>query len=229
MARTFAGFPPGAVKFLRQLKRNNNRAWFLAHKDVYEQRIKAPMFELVLALGTAMQSFAPELVTDPKRAIYRIYRDTRFSADKSPYKTQVAAVFAHRGMPKHRCASLYFHVAPEEVLVGGGVYMPEPRELFAIRRHIAGHWQELHEILNDRNFRRLFGGMEGEQLARVPKGFAPDHPALGLLRYKQFLATVTEPRELAESPALLPRLLTLFGAMMPFVRFLNAPLTGVTT
>ena len=106
----FAGFPPEALKFLRQLKRNNDREWFLEHKEIYERKVKEPMVNLVLALGGAMQAFAPEMVVDPKRAIYRIYRDVRFSADKSPYKTHVAAIFVPRGMAKNSCACLYFHL-----------------------------------------------------------------------------------------------------------------------
>ena len=113
MAATFAGFPPEALEFLRQLKRHNNREWFLKNKAAYEAKVKAPMVDLVLALGREMKPFAPEMITDPARAIYRIYRDTRFSPDKTPYKTHVAAVFKPRNMEKHNCAGLYFHVAPE--------------------------------------------------------------------------------------------------------------------
>ena len=226
MAMGFAGFPPEALKFLSGLARNNSRDWFLAHKHVYEQRVKAPMVELVLALGGAIQSFAPELVVDPKRAIFRIYRDIRFSADKSPYKTQVAAVFIPRGFPKNEGACLYFHIDPREALIAGGIYMPSSAELRAIRQHIAEHWEELRSIVRRREFVRLFGGLEGEQLARPPKGFPPGHPAIDLLRYKQFLASVTEPASIAESPRFFPRLLECFRAMMPLIRFLNAPLAA---
>ena len=98
MSGSFAGFPAEGLHLLRQLKRHNNRPWFLKHKEIYEQKVKAPMVELVLALGSEIRSFAPELAVDPSRAIYRIYRDTRFSHDKSPYKTQIAASFPHRGV-----------------------------------------------------------------------------------------------------------------------------------
>ena len=125
MVNGFDGFSPETLRFLRQLKGNNNREWFLAHKDIYEQKVKAPMTELVLDLGQAMKQVAPELVVDPKRAIYRIYRDLRFSADKSPYKTHVAAIFVPRGIPKKTEACLYFHIEPAQVLVAGGVYMPD--------------------------------------------------------------------------------------------------------
>jgi uncharacterized protein (TIGR02453 family) len=105
MASEFPGFPPETLEFLHQLARNNNRGWFQAHKVTYEEKVKTPMIGLVLALGGAMQSFAPEMIVDPKRAIFRIYRDTRFSRDKAPYKTQIAAIFGPRGIPKHRGTS----------------------------------------------------------------------------------------------------------------------------
>jgi uncharacterized protein (TIGR02453 family) len=224
MAGGFPGFPPEALRFLSQLRRNNNREWFLAHKNIYEQKVKGPMVELVQALGGAIQAFAPEMVVDPKRAIYRIHRDTRFSPDKTPYKTHIAALFTPRGIPKHAGAALYLHIAPEEVLIGGGVYMPGTEELRAIRRHIADHSEELRRILKRRDFKKWFGGLEGDQLVRAPKDFPPDHPAVDLLRYKQFLVSVVEPGKFAESPKLFSRVLVLFASMAPFVRFLNAPL-----
>ncbi len=224
MVTGFAGFPPDTLKFLRELKRNNNREWFLAHKDIYEEKVKAPMVELVEALGGAMQNFAPELIVDPKRAIYRIYRDIRFSANKQPYKTHISVLFAPRGIPKHSGASLYFHVEPAEVIVAGGVYMPDSASLRLIRQHIAANWEDLRAILNRKDFKKLFGSLEGEQLKRPPLGFLPDHPAIDLLRYRQLYVGASEKPSLAESPKLFPRLLTLFTAMMPLIRFLNAPL-----
>ncbi len=223
----FGGFPPETLRFLRQLKRNNNREWFLAHKSIYEQKVKAPMTELVLDLGFAIQGVAPEFVVEPQRAIYRIYRDIRFSADKSPYKTHVAAIFVPRGMPKNTAACLYFHVEPAEVLVAGGVYMPDPATLKALRRHIAENWEEISTITNQRRFKRLFACLQGERLVRPPSGFPADHPAIDVLRQKQFYVSVTEPAELAEGPKLLPTLLKLFSAMIPLVRFLNAPLRSM--
>jgi uncharacterized protein (DUF2461 family) len=102
--------------------------------------------------------------------------------------------------------------------------MPTRPELRAIRRHIAAHWEELNKITNNRNFRKILGRLEGEQLTRAPREFPQDHPAIDFLRYKQYLVSVTEPPKLAETPRLVPRILTAFAAMMPLVRFLNAPL-----
>jgi uncharacterized protein (TIGR02453 family) len=218
---TFKGFPAEALKFLRQLERNNNREWFLARKDVYEEKLKTPMAELVSALGGALHGIAPELETDPRRSIYRIYRDIRFSADKTPYKTHMAAIFYPRGYGKNSSAVLYFHFSPEELLIAGGIYMPDAAMLRALRDHIAARHQELRGILGRPGFRQLFGGLEGEKLVRPPKGFPPDHAASDLLRYKQFLVAVREKPELVETARLFPRLLKVFAAMLPLVRFLN--------
>jgi uncharacterized protein (TIGR02453 family) len=221
---TFPGFPPEALRFLRQLKRHNDRSWFSERRETYEQRVKAFMIELVRALGRELLTYAPEMIVEPSRAIYRIYRDVRFSPDKRPYKTHIAAIFTPQGISKHAGAGLYFHIAPEEVLIAGGVYMPGSVELLAIRRHIANHYEELREILARRAFRRLFGGLEGEALSRPPKGFSATHPAIDLLRYKQFLVSASYPSRLAETSQLLPEVNRHFQVMMPLVRFLNSPL-----
>ncbi len=226
MSSGFKGFPAETRRFLRLLARNNNREWFLAHKDVYETRVKEPMIELVTALGVAIQSFAPEMLADPRRNIYRIYRDTRFSPDKTPYKTLVAALFWPRGFQKHACASLYFHFGPSELLIAGGVYMPGPAELRMIRRHISVHWEEFRAIICGTEFKKLFGALRGDQLSRPPRDFPADHPAADLLRYKQFLAWRTDPPELVESPKIFGRLVTAFSVMMPFIHFLNSPLSA---
>ncbi|HEU0005446.1 MAG TPA: DUF2461 domain-containing protein [Terriglobia bacterium] len=223
MKTSFPGFSPEALRFFSQLKRHNDRAWFLKNKETYEREVKEPMVSLVLALNAELRSLAPELVTEPRRAIYRIYRDVRFSADKSPYKTHTAALFAPRGLGKHACAGLYFHVAPDELLLAGGVYMPGPKELLAIRNHIAANPTAFRKILTHRQMASL-GGLQGDQLVRVPKGFAPNHAAADLLRYKQFLVWVNHPPELALGTDLLRLLIQTFRTLLPLVRFLNAPL-----
>jgi uncharacterized protein (TIGR02453 family) len=222
----FPGFPPETLKFFRQLKRNNNREWFLAHKELYEQKVKAPMVDLVSALGAAMHGFAPEMVADPKRAIYRIYRDTRFSPDKTPYKTHAAAIFPARRMSKTGTASLYFHVAPDELIIAAGIYMPDSTAVRAVRHHIASHWDDLAGIIRKPAFRKMFGDLEGDRLVKVPRGFPPDHPAAQYLRYKQFYVATEDPPSLAETSRLFPRVVKAFAAAMPLIRFLNRPLTG---
>src|SRR5579863_8851398 len=111
----FPGFPPEALKFFASLARNNDREWFQPRKEIFDTKIKAPMCELVLAVNEDLAKFAPAYTADPKKAIYRIYRDTRFSPDKTPYKTHIAASFSRRGMEKHGAGGFYFSVSHKEV------------------------------------------------------------------------------------------------------------------
>ncbi len=224
MASRFGGFPPEAMTFLRGLARNNNRDWFRARKPVFEQKLKAPMEELVERINQALLRFAPDHVTAPANAIYRIYRDTRFSKDKTPYKTHIGAIFPRRGLPKHGGASYYFSVAPRGIEVAGGVYMPGAGELLAIRTFLAERYQDFRRLIRSRRLRSLMGELEGQQLRRVPKGFPSDHPAADLLRYKQwYFYVVLDPAPIT-TPALEGELLRRFRALRPFVDFLNLPL-----
>jgi uncharacterized protein (TIGR02453 family) len=216
-------FPREGMTFLRLLKRNNNREWFKSHKGDYEQHVRAPMDGLVRAIGAAFGSFAPEMVADPKISLYRIYRDTRFSPDKTPYKTHVAAVFPVRGLPKNSGPGLYFHIAPDEVLIGGGIYMPDPALLRAVREAIAAHPKKFLAIVEGKPFRNAFGELEGEQLRTAPKGFPGDHVAARYLRHKQFLFGGVHPAALATSAKLLPTILECFEQGMPLIRFLKTP------
>jgi uncharacterized protein (TIGR02453 family) len=224
MKSAFPGFPREALEFLRDLKLNNTREWFQPHKQIYDEKVKAPMSELVLALGEALKESAPGFSTDPEKAIYRIHRDVRFSPDKSPYKTHIAAVFSPRGLDKHAGAGMYFQISSDEILVGGGVYAPGSQELLAIRKHLVRSADDFRRILRDGQFRKVFGEMTGEKLKRVPKGFLADDPAAGLLVYKQFLVMRLLPPDLAVTPQIYPELLKHFKAMTPFLQFLNAPL-----
>ena len=219
----FRGFSPQALQFLADLKRHNNRPWFQARKDTYEEAVKEPMAEMILSVGEALRRFAPEMSADPRGSLYRIYRDTRFSRDKTPYKTQVAAVFPVRGLPKHSGPGLYFHISAEEVLIGGGIYMPGPKILRAVREEIAASPRRFFSILHDRRFRSAFGELEGEASRSMPRGFSADHPAAEYLKYKQFLFAKAFSPRLALSPRLLPTVLDCFEKGMPLVRFLKKP------
>src|SRR5438093_9814590 len=148
MAKTgFAGFPREAIAFFKELERHNRREWFQPRKQIYDEQVKAPMADLIRALTAEMMRFAPDYVTEPEKAIYRIYRDTRFSKDKTPYKTHIAAVFHRRGMEKESGGGLYFAVSPKEVEVAGGIYMPAPPTLLAVRTHLAEHHEEFRGLI----------------------------------------------------------------------------------
>ena len=224
MRSVFPGFPAEGLAFFSSLQRNNRREWFQPRKAIFEASMKQPMRELVVAVNSAMKSFAPDYVTDPDKAIYRIYRDTRFSKDKTPYKDHIAASFSRRG--DKAGAGYYFAVSHKEVAIGGGIYMPEPETLRAMRQHVAERHQEFRKIAGARAVRQLFTAVQGEQLSRVPKGYASDHPAADILRMKQYLLYVELPPDLATTPALYTEVVKHFRAMTPFVEFLNTPLRG---
>jgi uncharacterized protein (TIGR02453 family) len=219
-------FSAGALTFLRSLKRNNRREWFQPRKAQYETDVRRPMLAVVERLAEDLRPIAPEIVVDVKTAVYRIYRDTRFSDNKTPYKTHIAANFPWRGLPKHEGAGLYFHVSPEEIWIGGGMYAPQTSQLHAVREHIAANHRRLRSIVESAAFKRTIGALEGEQLRRVPRGFPRDHPAADFLRYRQFLAG----RELAPNAATTARfyatLLDTFRVVVPLIRFLNEPLAS---
>jgi uncharacterized protein (TIGR02453 family) len=182
------------------------------------------MVDLVTRVTSAMLHFAPAYAGDPAKAIFRIYRDTRFSKDKTPYKTHIAAVFHRRGLNMHGGGGLYFAVSAKEVEVAGGIYMPAPDTLRTVRTHLAEHHEDFRKLIKDRVLRKLLGEMQGEQITRVPKGFAAEHPAADLLRYKQFLFYVLLDPAIAATPKLEQEVLKRFRALTPFLEFLNAPL-----
>ncbi|HYL34813.1 MAG TPA: DUF2461 domain-containing protein [Bryobacteraceae bacterium] len=224
MSSRFPGFPAEALKFLRGLKRNNRREWFQPRKYLYEQHVKAPMLELVAALNAGLLQFAPDYVTDPKKAVFRIYRDTRFSADKTPYKTHIAASFSRRGHGLMASGGFYFSISPEQIEVAGGIYHPPPETTLLVRNHIAENHQALRRILAARNTRKLMGELQGDQLRRPPKGFDADHPAIAWIKMKDWILDVTLDPSLAGSPTVQSEILQRFRVMAPLIEFLNAPL-----
>ena len=219
-------FTPRTLAFLRALERNNRREWFHARKGRYEADVRAPMVALVERLAVEFGAFAPDLAASPRASMYRPYRDTRFSSNKAPLKTNVAAVFPHKLLPKHEGAGFYVEVAPRHVWFGGGMYMPSGPVLYQVREHIAREHRRLARIVNAAGFKRTFGTLEGEQLQRVPRGFPPDHPAGRFLKYKQFLAGCERPAEFAIEPGFYAALVAAFRTLAPLVAFLNEPLVA---
>ncbi|MGC2694741.1 MAG: DUF2461 domain-containing protein, partial [Candidatus Angelobacter sp.] len=225
MKSTFPGFSSDALSFLRSLKRNNRREWFQPRKEKYEALIKAPMLEFIASLNEEFARFAPAYITPPEKAVYRIYRDTRFSPDKTPYKTHIAAIFPRSSAVKREGAVFYLHFTEKELLAFGGVWGPDRDELLAYRTLLQEHYQEFQAILADKKLKRLTGALEGEQLSRMPKGFPVDHPAEGLLRRKQWYLEARLDIKLLTTPKLVTGLAARFAAMAPMVEFLNRPFT----
>ena len=226
MASFPSPFTSKSVSFLRSLKRNNNREWFRARKDQYEIHVRGPMNQVVERLAADLPAFAPELIASPKKSLFRIYRDTRFSNDKKPLKTHAAAVFRTRQLPWPQGAGLYFEIAGGWVWIGGGMWRPEQPELVRIRQHISETWPAIQGITRAAAFRKRFEELSGETMTRVPRGYPSDHPAAPFLKYRQFYGGAEFPAALAQSREFYPTLIATFKALMPLVRFLNAALTA---
>jgi uncharacterized protein (TIGR02453 family) len=220
----FPGFSRDGLKFLRDLKKNNDREWFTPRKMIFDEQLRQPMLRLIEAVHSEMIRFAPQYVGEPAKCVYRIYRDTRFSKDKTPYKTHVGALLWHKGTEKNDAASFYFAVSPESVEVAGGLYFAEAEALLGVRTHIRDSHEELEGLLDSRKLRRLMGELQGDTLTRVPKGFDCAHPAVEFLKRKQFYLFNRLDAALAHSPKILKEIVSRFEAMMPLVEYLNRPL-----
>jgi uncharacterized protein (TIGR02453 family) len=231
-AGAFPGFRPAALTFLRGLARNNRREWFEARREAFERDLRQPLRELVEAMDVRLAAFAPEIVGDPAQAIFRIHRDVRFSADKSPYKTNLGFWLYHRAAGKgirkeggSGGAGFYFHLEPGAGFVAGGLWRPTPPALAKLREAIVEDRKGFERVVLAPAFRRRFGGLtEEEMLTRVPRGFAPEHPAARWLRFRSFTAS----RPLTDAQLLdarLPvRLEREYAALLPLVRWLNGAL-----
>lgn len=228
----FRGFRPAALTFLRSLKRTNTREWFQAHRDDYEGEVRAPLAALVEELDVRFAELAPEIVGDPKRSLFRIHRDVRFSSDKSPYKTNAACWFYHgdagRGVGSttpHGGAGFYFHMEPGGSMLGGGIWMPPRPTLARLRERIDEEHGSLRRILRDPALAKRFGALdETAKLTRMPRGYTDDHPAADLLRHQSF----TLGRTLSDAEVLGPRLADVlardYARLVPFVRWFNGAL-----
>jgi uncharacterized protein (TIGR02453 family) len=214
-------FTPDALKFLRGLKRHNDRAWFDPRKPIYERELKAPMLALIEEVNHALATFAPDHVRLPHKSLFRIYRDTRFSSDKRPYKSHIAAWWACAGMEKTSGAGFYFHLSSTETVIAAGAYMPAPEQLLAIRRYLLDHHDEMRALLSGRKLRAAMGEFEGNCLTRPPRGFSADSPALDLILCRQWGVSATLPAEAATRPTLLREITSRFALAAPIVHLLN--------
>ena len=216
-------FTSKTLSFLRSLKRHNQREWFHARKNQYEQHCKQPMIAVIERMAVDLRSFAPDLVADPKVSLFRQFRDTRFSDDKTPLKTHIGATFPNRTLGRLNGAGLYFEVAPGWVWIGGGLWAPDTSQLHLVREHVALHHRRLTAIVGSPAFRRI-GGLQGDTMTRVPRGFAKDHPAAAFLIYRQFLGYREEPAAMAASKDFYRQLVRTMKTIAPLVSFLNEPL-----
>jgi len=228
---TFTGFRPEAIDFLADLAQNNDRAWFQSRKADYERLLKEPMEALVVELADRFEDRGLPLEADPKRSVSRIYRDTRFSKDKSPYKTNTYARFPWIGRGSDhddsedgsRGAGGYFNLMPGESFVGGGMWMPEKPRIEAFRAAVLDEPDRVRSALEDPRFLAEFGPVHShESLKRVPAGLPPDHPMADMFRFKDVIFGRRMSDDEIRSPDLPDVLADAYAAAVPVFRFLGA-------
>jgi uncharacterized protein (TIGR02453 family) len=217
---------PEGIAFLRNLARNNDREWFTPRKAIYEAELKEPMLAIIRTVTNKMSAFAPTFVRPPEKCLFRIYRDTRFSANKLPYKTHVAAWWSHQGLEKTSGAGYYFHVSAKEVVIAAGAYMPEKDQLAQIRYWLLDHHLEFKKLLQKPTVRKTFSEFEGNALTRPPKGFPAGHPGMDLIRCRQWGLAATLPTAEALKPNFAATLIRYFKIAAPVVDALNTPIAA---
>jgi uncharacterized protein (TIGR02453 family) len=227
----FPGFPAASLTFLKGLRRHNRREWFEARRDVYESAVRDPMRAFIEGVDIKLARLAPEVVGDPRKSMFRIHRDVRFSKDKSPYKTWASAWFYHRdagkgvGQDAHGGAGFYFHLEPGLCEIAAGLWMPEKTALAKVRNGIAEDPEGFLRILKAPAFKRTWKKLSPQAvLTRTPRGFDPEHPAEGWLRYKSFTSTVLLTDAQVRSPRLVDLVAKRYASMVPLVRWLNTAL-----
>jgi uncharacterized protein (TIGR02453 family) len=210
------------IKFLKDLKKNNNKPWFEKNKSVYldaKEDIDQFTRQVIDGLGKIDADITP---LTPRDCLFRIYRDVRFSKDKTPYKTNMGASF-NKGGKKVPTAGYYFHCEPGDNMAGGGLWMPMSPELNKVRQEIDYNFEEWKKITGHRNFKKIFpSGVEGiDLLARPPKGYDAENPAIEFLKMKSFIVSRSFTDAELQSKSLLKEVLKTFESMKPFIAFIN--------
>jgi uncharacterized protein (TIGR02453 family) len=219
---SFSGFPPELFKFLKELKKNNNRDWFAENKQRYEQAVVAPALNFIEAMQPGVTKISRFLEAVPKKqggSLMRIYRDTRFSKNKLPYKTNVGIHFRHSlGCDVH-APGLYVHLEPEGCFLGAGTWMPPAEPLAMIRQAICDDPKRLRKIRTEKKFAGKFR-FSGDPVKTVPRGYAKDHPAIDDLRCKSFAAIATMMEKDLASSGVIANILDVFAVSRPLMKFL---------
>ncbi len=210
-----------SLNFLSLIKENNYKEWYFEHKPMYEEA-KNEFEGFVRQLIVSIKQFDDSLgILEPKDCTFRIFRDIRFSKDKTPYKTNFGAFMA-RGGRKGEHGGYYFHLDPSQSLVAGGIWMPQPVLLKAIRHEIYNNAEEFIDILTSPVFKKFFGGIDEDAVLKTaPKDFPKDWPHINLLKYKSYTVSSDLSEEIIQGNALLDHSLEIFKALAPFNKFLN--------
>lgn len=218
----YASFQPATLKFLEELSENNNREWFEDNKPRYEEHVLDVALRFIQSMQEPLHEIAPHFVAIPTRAggsLMRVYRDTRFSRNKLPYKTNIGIQFRHELAKNVHAPGYYVHIDPDEVFVGVGMWRPESDPLRNIRERIVARPGDWKRAIDDAAFRRHFR-LGGESLTRPPRGFDKDHEFIDDIKRKSFIAFRDLDKDDCLSPRFQQRVETLFKAADPFMRFL---------
>ena len=218
----YVGFEKASIEFLEQLAANNNREWFNEHKARYEAEVLDVALRFIQSMQDPLAQFAPRFTAIPQRvggSLMRVYRDTRFSKNKLPYKTNIGIQFRHEQAKDVHSPGYYVHVDPEQVFLGVGMWRPESDALHAIRQCIVARPSEWKSALGDPKFRRHFE-LGGESLSRPPRGFDKDHELIGDIKRKSFIAVRSLDVEDSFSPQFQRKVEASFIAAAPFMKFL---------
>ncbi len=220
----FAGFPSDAVAFLADLEAHNEREWFERNRPRYEAAVRAPAMALIEAMGALLPEISKHFVADPRPvggSLMRIHRDVRFSSDKRPYKTNIGIQFRHAAGKDVHAPGIYLHVEPARTFLGAGVWHPEPDLLALIRRRIATKPREWASSIADPVLRKQWK-LEGESLARPPKGFDAEHEHIADLKRKDFIAVTSLEHAHLHRSDLPQQLIKRLAPVKPLLAFLCA-------
>jgi uncharacterized protein (TIGR02453 family) len=211
-----------SLDFLRKLSKNNNRDWFNQHKDLY-LKAHGNIIDFADALLFEMNKHDELATQSGKKALFRIYKDVRFSRDKTPYNNHWSGAFK-RATNKLR-GGYYFNINPGSSFIAGGFWGPEPNDMKRIRQDIDLNYPDWRRLLARKTLVNTFGEMAGEQISSAPRGYAKDHPAIDLLRYKQFILRHEFPDHEVCSPGFLHKVNDTFRKMRPFLNYMSDVLT----
>jgi len=223
MSTQFSGFPKELFTFMRQLAKNNNREWFHANKTRYHEFIVEPMSDFIQAMAYRFDKMAIRFVADPRPhggSMFRIYRDTRFSKDKRPYKQHVSCHFRHEAGKDAHAPGFYVHLEPGSVFFGGGIWMPPNPVLENIRNTIVENPNAWKRIISNATFKKRFGGVEGDGLKRPPRGFDKEHPFVEDLKRKSFFVIQDVDPALAMTPQFIQEVERAFKTASPLMKYL---------
>lgn len=221
--KSFAGFPSSLFAFLSELSNHNNRAWFNENKERYKADVVVPVTQFVSAMGDRLPEISDCFIADPRPnggSMFRIYRDTRFSNNKKPYKENVGCQFRHYLGKNAHAPGFYVHLEPSRVFFGAGIWKPDSQALNQIRTAIADspvHWMK---IVNGKDFKQRFAELGGESLSRPPRGYDPDHPCIDDLKRKSFVVMQDVDPKMALSPDFIAEVDQAFKTAKPFMEFL---------